>query len=151
MEENTMNKKKIIAGLVSAVTAFSALGVISANATKFKKYDKPYFGDVIRYDLTMDQVRIVYKGNRPSETYRRGDVNGDGQLNVTDTVKIAAAIRGKTTLNPKELCRADVNGDTYINEKDLFILSDKIKNVSNFNEPHWHSIPTSKVQLAIYE
>ena len=38
MEENTMNKKKIIAGLVSAVTAFSALGAISANATKFKKY-----------------------------------------------------------------------------------------------------------------
>ncbi|SEL22321.1 dockerin type I repeat-containing protein [Ruminococcus albus] len=148
-----MNKKKIIAGLVSAVTAFSALGVISANAnaTKFKKFVKPYFGDVIRYDLTMDQVRIVYKGHRPSETYRRGDVNGDGQLNVTDIVKISAAIREKTTLNPKELCRADVNGDKYINEADFFILSDKITGVSNFNEPYWHSINTADVKLAIFE
>lgn len=132
-----MNKKKIIAGLISAVTAFSTLGAISASAWGVD------FGDVVRYDITMDRVMIAYKGHRPSEWYRRGDVNGDGQVNVTDITKIAAFIKGKNGLTPKELCRADVNGDAKINVTDISKLAAKIKGTSNFGQPVHSSINTS--------
>ncbi|MCR4890510.1 MAG: dockerin type I repeat-containing protein [Ruminococcus sp.] len=138
-----MNKKKIIAGLISAVTAFSTLGAISANAGML-------FNGVVRYDLTMDRVMIAYEGHRPSEWYRRGDVNGDDKLNVTDIVKLNAFIKGKNGLTPQEICRADVNGDKWIDATDVEVLTAKIKGTKNFSEPIYHSISTSEVRFRIY-
>lgn len=56
-----------------------------------------------------------------------GDVNGDGQINVTDILRIAAHIKQKIVLTDEQLKRADVNGDGNINVTDILKIAAHIK------------------------
>ncbi|MCR5541626.1 MAG: dockerin type I repeat-containing protein [Ruminococcus sp.] len=56
-----------------------------------------------------------------------GDVNGDGEINVTDILRIAAHIKHKIVLTDEQLKRADVNGDGNINVTDITKIAAHIK------------------------
>lgn len=60
-------------------------------------------------------------------TLSKGDVNGDGEINVTDVTKVAAHIKGKKLLSDDEKLRADVNGDGIINITDISKIAAHIK------------------------
>ena len=47
-----------------------------------------------------------------------GDVNGDGKINVTDIILVAAHIKGKRVLSKTATAAADVNGDGKISDDD---------------------------------
>lgn len=59
------------------------------------------------------------------------DINGDGKVNVTDIVKIASHIKGKSRLSAAAQKKADLNGDGTINVTDIVILASSIKGVKN--------------------
>ena len=55
----------------------------------------------------------------PTPSVSRGDVNGDGRINVVDFASVKLHILGKTTLSGDKYNRADVNGDGKVNVIDL--------------------------------
>ncbi|SFB77150.1 dockerin type I repeat-containing protein [Ruminococcus albus] len=59
--------------------------------------------------------------------YMKGDVNGDGTVNINDLTKVAAHVKGKRLLSEEEQKRADVNGDGKINVTDITQLAAHIK------------------------
>jgi uncharacterized protein YkwD len=60
-------------------------------------------------------------------TFRGVDLNGDGQINVTDLVKMAAAVKGKRALSANAQKKADLNGDGKVNVTDIVMLAAYIK------------------------
>ncbi|SFB71895.1 leucine-rich repeat protein [Ruminococcus albus] len=57
----------------------------------------------------------------------KGDVNGDGLVNITDVSKCAAHIKGKKLLDSAAQARADVNGDGKINITDVTKIAAQVK------------------------
>jgi len=57
--------------------------------------------------------------NPETPTYHRGDVNGDGEIDIIDLAIIKKSILGKTTLTGEKATRADVNNDGNIDIIDL--------------------------------
>ena len=57
----------------------------------------------------------------------RGDVNGDGTVNVTDLSLTAAQVKGKKSLKEDQAARADVNGDDMITVTDVSLIAAHIK------------------------
>ncbi len=55
----------------------------------------------------------------PTPSVSRGDVNGDGRINVVDLASVKLHILGKTILTGDKYNRADVNGDSKVNVIDL--------------------------------
>ena len=62
--------------------------------------------------------------------YLKGDVNGDGKINIKDWNILYAYINETMTLSSEELQRADVNEDGKINVKDLNRLYEHITEVN---------------------
>ena len=56
-----------------------------------------------------------------------GDVNYDGEINISDITLIAAHIKGKRILSDDARKRADVNGDGCINVTDIIKIAAHIK------------------------
>lgn len=54
-------------------------------------------------------------GRRQAPRFLRGDVNGDGVVNMADVVALERIVTGLDPVNP----RADVNGDGLINQLDI--------------------------------
>lgn len=82
-------------------------------------------------------ARFTYTPNNPNEPtgsqtgvdnsdVRRGDVNGDGEVNVTDLIPLVSMILGQFDSN----AAADVNGDGEVNVTDLIPLVNMILNGS---------------------
>ena len=63
----------------------------------------------------------------PGAGFIKGDVNGDGAVNVSDVTALVNMILG--TL-PKDEARADVNGDGVVNVSDVTALVNIILGVS---------------------
>ncbi|SFC74784.1 dockerin type I repeat-containing protein [Ruminococcus albus] len=61
----------------------------------------------------------------------RGDVNGDGVVNVTDVVKTAAHVKGKKLLSGESLKNADVNFDGSVNVTDITRIAAFVKGKKN--------------------
>ena len=61
----------------------------------------------------------------------KGDVNGDGVVNVTDLSKIAAHIKSKKSLTGNVFVAADVNGDGSVNVGDLSRVAGHVKGKKN--------------------
>ncbi|EXM38629.1 hypothetical protein RASY3_16385 [Ruminococcus albus SY3] len=59
--------------------------------------------------------------------YMKGDVNGDGKININDLTKIAAHVKGKKLLTEEEQMRADVNGDGKLDINDISKIAAHIK------------------------
>ena len=57
----------------------------------------------------------------------KGDVNGDGKININDLTKIAAHVKGKKLLTEEEQMRADVNGDGKLDINDISKIAAHIK------------------------
>jgi hypothetical protein len=61
--------------------------------------------------------------------YERGDVNGDGKVNITDaTMLINCISMGTDDFDEFQLAAADFNGDGEINISDAVVLINYIKN-----------------------
>lgn len=58
-----------------------------------------------------------------------GDVNGDGEINVQDISKAAAAVKGIKPLEDAEAKRADVNGDGEVKVNDVVQIAAHVKGV----------------------
>ena len=58
-----------------------------------------------------------------------GDVNADGQINVTDISMTAAHIKGIRALTEDEIDRADVNIDKQVNVSDISMIAAHIKGI----------------------
>ncbi len=57
----------------------------------------------------------------------KGDINGDGIINVTDLSLAAAYVKGKRSLNEDQESRADISGDGKITITDISIIAAHIK------------------------
>ena len=57
-----------------------------------------------------------------------GDVNGDGDLNVTDLSVIAAYVKGLKSVD--DLSAADVNGDGDVNVTDVVLVAGAVKGIA---------------------
>ncbi|MCR5541209.1 MAG: dockerin type I repeat-containing protein [Ruminococcus sp.] len=60
-------------------------------------------------------------------TIKKGDVNFDKKINVTDITKVAAHIKGKKLLTGDSFKAADVNNDNIINVTDITKIAAHIK------------------------
>jgi len=54
---------------------------------------------------------------------KKGDVNGDGMINVTDITKLAAYVKGKKMIDKYSLNAADVNADESVNVTDIVVTA----------------------------
>lgn len=61
-----------------------------------------------------------------------GDVNGDGKINVTDIIKVAAYLKGYKKLKDEEIKVADVDENGELNQDDITLMSLRIKNKKVF-------------------
>lgn len=81
--------------------------------------------------LIMLGITIV-STNTYAATKTVGDINGDGKINVTDIVKVAAYLKGYKKLNDEEIKAADVDGNGELNQDDITLMSLRIKNKKLF-------------------
>ncbi|SEK78303.1 dockerin type I domain-containing protein, partial [Ruminococcus albus] len=58
---------------------------------------------------------------------KKGDVTGDGVINLTDLTKVAAHVKGRKLLSGDQLKAADVNGDGKVNITDISLMAAHIK------------------------
>ena len=58
--------------------------------------------------------------------YARGDVNGDGKVNMFDYLAVKSHCLGKTALTDEQLLRADLSGDGKINMFDYVALKNLV-------------------------
>ena len=56
----------------------------------------------------------------------KGDVNGDGKLNVTDALLIMRYTAGRSKLNSTQLSRADYSGDKKVTVTDAVMILKKV-------------------------
>ncbi|SEK52245.1 glycosyl hydrolase family 28-related protein [Ruminococcus albus] len=64
------------------------------------------------------------------EEYKRGDVNGNGRVDISDVTIIASYIKQKRNFpDPGTRRRADVNNDGLVNTKDLLLVAAAVKGV----------------------
>ena len=64
----------------------------------------------------------------------KGDINGDGTVNVTDVSKAAAHVKGIRELSDDEFSAADVNEDGSVTVTDISILAAHVKGVKELEE-----------------
>ncbi|MBQ8966203.1 NPCBM/NEW2 domain-containing protein [Ruminococcus sp.] len=69
----------------------------------------------------------------PSDDIALGDINGDGDVNVTDVTKLAAHVKSIRSLAGDELKRADVNGDGDVNVTDLMKVAAHVKGIKSLS------------------
>ncbi|MBQ8966161.1 leucine-rich repeat protein [Ruminococcus sp.] len=65
----------------------------------------------------------------PADDRVRGDVNGDGEVNVTDVTLTAAHVKAISALEGDRLEAADVNGDGDVNVTDLSAIAAHVKGI----------------------
>ncbi|MBQ8965722.1 MAG: hypothetical protein IJ063_16255 [Ruminococcus sp.] len=70
-----------------------------------------------------DREYYVAHGSEPV----KGDINGDGEINVTDVVLAAAHVKSIRALEGDWLARADINGDGDVNVTDLTWIAAFVK------------------------
>ena len=58
-----------------------------------------------------------------------GDINGDGNINVSDIALAASHIKGIRALTPQQQKAADITGDGQINVSDIAAISAHIKGI----------------------
>jgi hypothetical protein len=59
----------------------------------------------------------------------KGDINGDGKVNITDVALINAHVKKTKQLTEEELHRADVNDDGKVNITDVALVNAHVKKV----------------------
>ena len=65
--------------------------------------------------------------DKSASKVKKGDVNGDGIINVNDLTKAAAHVKGRKLLVGDQFKAADINGDGKINVSDISLIAAHIK------------------------
>ena len=74
----------------------------------------------VRLDKLNDQSR------KDNVVTVRGDVNGDGKLNIMDVLLAQRSILGLGKLRAEEIARADLNGNGKVDILDILLMQKKI-------------------------
>ena len=74
----------------------------------------------------MDALDGAFTYEHPAPPFRRGDVNGDGQISVLDIVRLSDILVGTPVALPANLDSADANDDSAINGGDVTKLTDAL-------------------------
>ena len=83
--------------------------------------------DYTHFTMPAGDVEVIV--NSPKAKGIKGDVNGDGKINVTDIVKTAAHVKGLKPLDSDAFTRADVNEDGKINVTDISKIAAHVKGI----------------------
>ena len=65
---------------------------------------------------------------------QRGDVNGDGRINVTDISIIAANVKGIRPIDKYSINAADTNSDGSINVSDIALAAAHVKSIRKIDK-----------------
>ena len=127
-----MNKKKFISGLMGMTLALSAMGGISASATGTDHISRVWVSsNYVCIDHLFGSLNF----------YKRGDINKDGNVNVTDLSKLIAHVKGiKPITDPESLFIADINADKHIDVTDISALTAYIKGIKPLGKPVYDTL-----------
>ena len=93
-----------------------------------KAYKSNYFwalsGGTQGVELHLDNI-FIYKSSTLTPSFAKGDVNGDGQVNVTDVTVLVNIILG-TVSDSSFVSRADLDGNGTVNVTDATTLVNMI-------------------------
>lgn len=120
--ESFQNENYII--LSKPTAASELLEKITSNKHTIKIKNKDLTQDSTENLKTGDAV--VAEGANNEVQYRivlKGDINSDGQIDMSDIFKLNKYRLGKLQLDNDELLAADVNNDKTINMKDIFQIN----------------------------
>ncbi|WP_294490946.1 CHAP domain-containing protein [uncultured Ruminococcus sp.] len=111
--------KRVMAVTAAAIMAITGTAVFTNSemraAADAESFD---YGDLIA--VSDDENSADEETTSDEESCGiKGDVNGDGKINVTDIAKAAAAIKGLSGLDTESLWRADITCDNKFNVTDL--------------------------------
>ncbi|WP_295128333.1 dockerin type I domain-containing protein [Ruminococcus sp.] len=140
-----MRSKRLLAAAVSFALAAGQLSVgafADSTDNKGEQKDTSAAADVSEKD---DEVTTGDDDTTDAETtaeYDIGDVNGDGDINVTDLMKVAAYVKNIKGLEKKELAAADINADDDINVTDVNLLGAHVKGIRDIN--YYTDLPVVK-------
>ncbi|MBQ1746591.1 MAG: dockerin type I repeat-containing protein, partial [Muribaculaceae bacterium] len=101
------------------------LDLDNTQPARFRIYERAGNKNVANY---VDNLTFYYTGEAggPAD-YKKGDVNGDGEVNIADVNVIIGIILGNT-YDAETVRRADVNGDGEVNIADVNAIIDIILN-----------------------
>lgn len=71
------------------------------------------------YNYIIEGTEFVYNAN----SLKKGDVNGDGKVNIADALMISRYDAGLTGLDSIQLSVSDINGDGKVNIADALMIS----------------------------
>ena len=71
---------------------------------------------------------------QPDNKVKKGDVNRDGNINVTDIALVASHIKGIKALDEDGIKAADVDNDTKVNVTDIAMIASHIKGIKAIQE-----------------
>jgi hypothetical protein len=77
----------------------------------------------------------------------KGDVNGDGRVDIADVVSVVASIISNVTLNTRQFNAADMNNDNIIDVVDLVAIINTIFGGNPPNAPQWNG-PDAQLALS---
>ena len=101
------------------------LDLDNTQPARFRIYERAGNKNVANY---VDNLTFYYTGEAggPAD-FKKGDVNGDGEVNIADVNVIIGIILGNT-YDAETVHRADVNGDGEVNIADVNAIIDIILN-----------------------
>ena len=102
------------------------LDLDNTQPARFRIYERAGNKNVANY---VDNLTFYYTGEAggPAD-FKKGDVNGDGEVNIADVNVIIDIILGNNNYDAETVHRADVNGDGEVNIADVNAIIDIILN-----------------------
>lgn len=77
------------------------------------------------------QIKKVYEGR--GDDFKRGDVDGDGEVDMWDAILIHKHVTGDKYLTGSELSRADIDGDGVVDMWDAILIHKHVTGVEKLN------------------
>ena len=114
------------------VTSWTLAGTASKNGSLAFDTSNLAPGEYIfampgQYGETLKNAIVSAPGAIRVTVFKRGDLTGDGKINVMDAAKLYQAVKGKATLNEVQLAASDINNDGKVNVMDAAQLYKSIK------------------------
>ena len=85
--------------------------------------------------MLLSTACIMCSADEPLKTVRKGDANGDGNIDVTDISCTAAHLKGIRSLDAEFADKADTNSDSKIDVTDIALIAAHIKGIKPLPEP----------------
>ncbi len=114
-------------GYLSGIAVGTTLDALLENITEHE-FVRVMNGEIevsMDEDITTGMILQLIDGETIKQALTiviRGDVNGDGLINITDMLSVKSHILGKSTLTGAEVLAADISGDGIINITDVLQL-----------------------------